>query len=400
MSRSHLSSRFGRCGLAAAAIAAVCFGSRTAVAATPAPYEINTMLSLTGPASFVSKSVQQSLDAIQKWANANGGIQGRPIKFIYYDDQGSPQIAVQIANQIMAKHAPVILGLALTATCQTVMPMVAAAGPVIYCFTPAVHPTRGSFSFSSSVSSDDQVQGYLNYFRGRHWKRIALITTIDATGQSLERSWTRYLSLPQNTDLQLVAQEHFNVSDLSVGAQIERIKTANPDVLMTGTSGTPFGTILHGLRDTGATFPVASSFANLSYAEMGQFKTYLPRELLFGGVRAISPSQSAAGPVRDAQKIYATSLAAMGLRPDAGTDLGWDPTMVMIDALRSLGTGATAEQVRDHIDGLHGWVGINGVYDFGDAEQRGISVNGFVVDRWDPQRATFVAVSKPGGAPL
>jgi len=53
--------------------------------------------------------------------------------------------------------------------------------------------------------------------------------------------------------------------------------------------------------------------------------------------------------------------------------------------------------VHDYIENLHGWAGINGVYDFGDGTQRGISEDALVIDRWVPDKNEFVVVSKPAG---
>lgn len=41
-------------------------------------------------------------------------------------------------------------------------------------------------------------------------------------------------ALPENHDLQLVATEHFNPTDLSVAAQFTRLKQSNPQVLLAG----------------------------------------------------------------------------------------------------------------------------------------------------------------------
>lgn len=56
------------------------------VSAQTAPIEINAILSLTGPGAFIGKSEQQSLQVLESVTNANGGIKGRPIKFVIVDD--------------------------------------------------------------------------------------------------------------------------------------------------------------------------------------------------------------------------------------------------------------------------------------------------------------------------
>jgi hypothetical protein len=77
--------------------------------------------------------------------------------------------------------------------------------------------------------------------------------------------------------------------------------------------------------------------------------------------------------------------------------LPWDPVTIFVSALRNLGPDATADQVRDYILHLHGWVGINGVYDFGDGSQRGIGENAGEVVQWITAKHGWVRASRPRG---
>jgi len=388
-----------RCGLAIALLVALLSGGRSALTASAAaePYQITAILSLTGVVAFTGRAMQQSVQAIEASVNATGGIQGHPLKIDVVDDASNPQVAVQLANAAMAKGSAVILGPAFSATCLAVAPLVAKSGPVEFCYSPAIHPVRGGFLFSSSVNAEDQARGFLRYFQAMHWNRVAFLSSIDATGQLIDRGYDTLLKEPEFASMQAVAREHFAAGDISVAAQLQRVKAARPDVLVATSSGTPFATILRGVSETGLDVPVATSFANMTYAQMDQYKNFLPKTLLFAGLQSMSVEGTRPGPVRDAQQHYFAAFKAIGVRPDSGNSLAWDSTWVVIDALRHLGVGATATQVRDYIDNLHGWVGVNGVYDFSDAEQRGIGIGGMVVDRWDQARNEFIAVSRPGG---
>src|ERR1700761_5762675 len=54
------------------------------------PIKIGFSMELTGPFSVVGKT---GLAAFQIWAedvNAKGGLLGRPVKLVYYDDQSNP----------------------------------------------------------------------------------------------------------------------------------------------------------------------------------------------------------------------------------------------------------------------------------------------------------------------
>jgi hypothetical protein len=85
-----------------------------------------------------------------------GGIAGRPVKFIYHDDQSNPQTAVQLATQVVAGRPAVVLGSSLVASCRAVGPLMQ-NGPVNYCFSPGFHPDPGGYVFSSSISTLDLI---------------------------------------------------------------------------------------------------------------------------------------------------------------------------------------------------------------------------------------------------
>jgi branched-chain amino acid transport system substrate-binding protein len=94
------------------------------------------------------------------------------------------------------------------------------------------------------------------------------------------------------------------------------------------------------------------------------------------------------------------ALAAVGAKPDMIQISAWDPALLVVDALRKVGLDASAGKLRSYMNGLQGWTGVNGPYDFRANPQRGIGVNNIVMVRWDAQAGTGVAVSKLGGQPL
>jgi branched-chain amino acid transport system substrate-binding protein len=368
-----------------------------ATAASGEPYEINVILSLTGGAAFLGKAQQQALGLIEQIANRDGGIKGRPVKFAIVDDQSSPQLAVQLANAIIAKHVPIFIGSDLTAPCSAIGPLVDKTGPVEYCTSPGINPAPGSYIFSASAATRADGIALVRYFHQRGWNRIGLITSTDASGQAFEQSFDRALALPENAGVTAVVREHFATTDLSITGQAAHIKAVNPQAVIGWTTGTPFGTVLRGLHDVGYDGPVAGGNGNMIFAQLAQYASFLPKELIFPGRRAVAEG-TPPGPVHDAQTAYFNAFKSINVRPDFANNIGWDPAMIVVDTLAHLGPDATAQQCRDYILNLHGWVGINGVYDFRDGEQRGIGINSIVIDQWVPDQTRFIALSKAGGS--
>jgi branched-chain amino acid transport system substrate-binding protein len=85
--------------LASVAIA----GSIAAVTPVAAadPIRIGMSLSLTGPTSPAGRQVLAGLEIWRDDTNANGGLLGRPVELVYYDDQGSPANAPAIYAKLM-----------------------------------------------------------------------------------------------------------------------------------------------------------------------------------------------------------------------------------------------------------------------------------------------------------
>jgi branched-chain amino acid transport system substrate-binding protein len=367
------------------------------VSPAEAPYEINVILSFTGQGAFIGKTDHDMLVAYETMINKRGGIKGQPIHFVFGDDATSPQVAVQLANGLIAKNAPIILGPNITATCRAVMAVVT-NGPLNFCLSPGVHPAKGSYTYSVSVAAGDTVGVDLRYFRDRGWKRIARLTSTDATGQDADDNYSRLIALPENKELTTVADEHFNVTDISVAAQMARIKAAQPQVVIIWCTGTPLATALRAFADTGVDVPVFISNSNITVAQAKQYAAFIPKQYYTsapGFIVNLAPSPAS----KRAQADYFAAIGNAGIRNDYASGIAWDPAITVVDALRNLGTKATAQQLRDYIQHLSSFPGISGMYDFTDGSQRGLDEKSVLVMRYDPATENWNGVSAFGGAP-
>lgn len=365
------------------------------------PYDIYTIVSLTGPFAFLGTTEAASVRLIEGIVNKQGGIDGQPVHMIIQDDQSNPAVAVQLANGILAKNPAVMLGPTYLASCLAVAPLVRANGPVQYCFAPTIHPPAGSFTFSGGASSYDQALESLVFMQAKGWKRIALIATTDATGQDIDAQFTAAFNSGRFPGLTLIDKEHYASSDVSIAAQLAKIGALKPDAIIMATVGTATGTALRGLQDSGlANIPIMSNLGNVIHAQLDQYLNILPREIYFTAPRFIARDVSHAGPVRDAQIVFYKAYNAQGIDPDVGNNFSWDPAWILIDALRHVGTKATAKQVLDYMEHMHGYAGTDGIYDYRGGDQRGLGLSSLVICKWDHAKKTWVTVSEPGGKPL
>lgn len=363
------------------------------------PYVIYAVLPTTGGAAFLGKQEAEALRVFEDDLNKAGGIKGRPLHVVVSDDQTNPQIAVQLMSQALQNHPAIVLDGGPAATCRATAALIA-NGPLQYCLTPSIHPTPGSFQFSALYSSDDILGVSLRYLRARGFKKIAVLDGVDASGQDADQILQALIKLPEyrNAGVSFVAYEHYGLTDISVDAQLSRIKAAGAQAFIAFTTGTAIATVLHGMQNIGLDIPLVTSPGNMSYAQMESYKSFMPKELLFAGPPALVPDQITDPGVRQAvARFTAAFKAAGGQRPDLLAAVAWDPMGLLTGILAKRGLAATPEQLRADVAATTDWPGTLGRYNFVATPQRGVSQNWVIMERWDPDKDAWVAVSKPGG---
>jgi branched-chain amino acid transport system substrate-binding protein len=390
--------RFPQTGLVAA-IATFFLTSPISLAA--ASYDIDVVLPLTGSAAFVGQGERDALAALETYVDKNGGIRGRPLHFVFHDDQTSPQVAVQLTTDILGRGPAIVMGSSLVAMCLAMAPLMR-NGPVHYCLSPGVHPKPGGYMFSTSASSTDQIAAVIRYYRMNGWTKLATLMTTDASGQDGDRSIDTVLAYPENKTVTRVIAEHFNPSDVSVAAQIARIKQSGAQAIIAWTTGAPAATVLRGMIEDGLDIPVAPTSGNQTFAAMHQWKSFLPKHLVLAsalypphrGTLTLDPR------VEKAQHEMYAVLKEQGLKADNMVATSWDAGLIAVAGLRKLGPDATAAALRDYIANLTDFPGIDGIYDFKTYPERGLGPDASTVTAYDPQTNDWIWLSKPGGAPL
>ena len=391
-----------RSGLAFAccALIALLLPMSGSAAPTGEPYTIDVLISLTGGAAFLGAGQKTALELLADSVNKKGGINGRPLRFNIQDDASNPSTALQLATGMIERHSPIIIGGSISATCRAVQPLIK-ENTIQYCLSPAIVPAKGGYVFSSLISTPDLLVAVLRYARQRGWKRIALLSSTDASGQDGENSLATVLAMPENSGVHLVDTEHFGPADITLTAQVAHATAANPQAIFVWTAGPAIGAALHAIHDLGSNLPVVCTTAGMTLEQMSAVAGVLPKGgLYFPATQLQESSLLRPGPLRDAQDVFFKAFKDAGKTPQPTMGTAWDPGLIVVDALRHLGGNPTAKQLHDYIENLHGFPGIYSLYDFRDGLQRGMGVNAAVTAKWEPAQKWWVAVTGGGGKKL
>jgi branched-chain amino acid transport system substrate-binding protein len=107
---------WGRSVASAAVLSLVVIGATLPVeaaasAASNSPIAIGTVNDVTGPQAAVYGDTNKTLQAWADWTNANGGVDGHPVKLIAMDDQFNPATAISDVHELVQEdHVVAVVG--------------------------------------------------------------------------------------------------------------------------------------------------------------------------------------------------------------------------------------------------------------------------------------------------
>jgi branched-chain amino acid transport system substrate-binding protein len=221
----------GRTLLAAAGLGGlICLGAAPAGAAG-APILIGVVESKTGFMSAYDGPPSQGIDMAVKDINAAGGVLGRPLEVIRFDQKTDPALAATGATTLLDKGA-----VAIVAACDfdfgSPAAVVANARQVPAISTCAGDPKFGvqgigPYAYAMALGSNYQAGALAEWVTGKKgWHTAFLITdtTVEYT-KGLARYFTQAFT---GLGGKIVGEASISMKDLSIAAQITDLKALNP----------------------------------------------------------------------------------------------------------------------------------------------------------------------------
>jgi branched-chain amino acid transport system substrate-binding protein len=240
-------------------IAAVAFAIAM-LAATPALAEtvkIGFNVPLTGFAAADGKSALTGAELAVEQANAEGGINGKQIELIVYDDQASPKEAVPIATKLIEKDGvKVAVSGSYSGSTRAAAGIFQEAG-IPYIAAYAVHPdiTRaGNFVFRTSFVGEVQGRAgakLIGEDMGK--KRVVLITLKNDFGKSLANGFREAAG---KFGIEIVNEYEYSIKDRQFGPIVSKVKADAPDAIYASGYFFTAGPLVSQLRSGGVDVPV------------------------------------------------------------------------------------------------------------------------------------------------
>lgn len=222
-------------------------------------YEKNTILlgaslPLSGINSHLGKDIVVGANTYFSHTNARGGIQGKKIEFIQYDDKYEPENTFSNTIKLLTKDDVFALfGFVGTPTVKRVLPIITESNiPFIAPYTGASF-LRGKdleniVNFRSSYNEElDALVEYLTQQKGI--TRFAIFYQNDDYGEEGYIALTNALA---KRNLQLIAEGTYKRNTLSIRHAIHEIETAKPEAIILVGAYKPTARFIEKVKESGS----------------------------------------------------------------------------------------------------------------------------------------------------
>ena len=212
-----------------AAATAVLAWSASALAADPV--RIGVALSQTGNLADSAAPYFKGLDLWREQANARGGLAGRPIEFVVYDDRSDPATAARLYEKLITddKVNLVIssLGSATAATGSAVaekhkMVMINGGGAA-----EAIQQRGFKYVFQTAARISSYADGIVPMIDKYKIKSIALVSRDYAAARDISKAIKEQI---KDKDVKIVMDEYFPAGTADFSSQIAKGQQLQPDL--------------------------------------------------------------------------------------------------------------------------------------------------------------------------
>lgn len=353
-------------------------GVAVGVAPASAQIRIGSVVSATGPASFLGEPERRTLEIYVERINAEGGVNGEPLELVLYDDEGDANKARTFASRLIDNDEVVaIIGGTTTGTTMAVVPLVedaeipfiSMAGAVVI-----VEPVK-RFVFKTPPTDRMACQKIFTDMKARGITRIGMISGTDAFGSSMRE---QCLAIAEAEGIEVLADESYGPRDSDMTPQLTKIRgTSGVQAVLNPGFGQGPAIVTRNFKQLGIDLPLYQSHgvASKSFIELAGEAAEgvrLPASALL--VAEQLPDDDPQKPVLLDYKR--TFEEATGQPVSTFGGHAYDALMILVDAIERAGE-ADPEAIRDAIEATRGFIGTAGVVNMSPEDHMGLDLGAF-----------------------
>ncbi len=346
------------------------------------PIRIGAIFSVTGPAAFLGEPERNTAKMLEEILNRDGGLLGRKVEIIVYDDESDATKAVTAVDRLLKRDKVMaVVGPSTTGSTFAIMPKMEEAKIPLLSAAAAktiVEPVR-PWIFKTPQSDYLAVRKIYQHAGKAGLKKVAILSPSDAFGAAGREELKARAS---SEGMSIVADEVFGPKDTDMTAQLTRIKGTDAQAIITwGTNPGP-AVIARNRVQLGIKLPLYMSHgvASKKFIELAGPENaegiLLPtgRLLVEEQVPANHPQKKVlTGYIKAYEQKFKQPISSFG-------GYAWDGVMLLAQAIKTAKSSEPAA-VRDALEKIRGFQGTGGEFNFSPEDHNGLTEEAFVMVR-------------------
>jgi branched-chain amino acid transport system substrate-binding protein len=340
--------------------------------------KIGSVLSVTGPAAFLGEPEDKTLKMYVEKVNQEGGIGGRKLELVTYDDGGDASKARTFATRLVEDDKVVaMVGGSITGTSLAMIPVFEEAKIPFISLAGAIEiiePVR-KFVFKTPHTDRMACEKIFEDLRARKLTKIGIISSTDGFGKSMRE---QCLKTAQAGGVEFVADETHGPRDADVTPQLTKIKnTPGIQALIHTGFGQHGAVVTRNVRQIGLQIPFYQNHgvASKSYIELSGEAANgvrLPAAALLLAEKL--PDGDPQKPVVVAYKQ--TYEKATGQPVSTFGGHAYDGFFILVEAMKRAGNTDGAK-IAQEIEKTKGFIGTGGIVTMSPTDHLGLDLSAF-----------------------
>lgn len=342
------------------------------------PIKIGSVLSVTGPAAFLGDPELKTLQMYVDELNKNGGVIGRQLQLVHYDDGSDASKANGFAKRLIEDDkVDILVGGTTTGSTMSMVPLVEKAGMPFISLAGAVvivEPLK-KWVFKTPHTDRMASEKVFEDMKKRGLTKVALLSETSGFGQSGKKETE---GVAAKYGITLVANETYGPKDTDTSPQLTKIKnTAGVQAVFVYGLGQGPAIVTKNYKQLGITLPLyhahgVASEEFIKLAGPAAEGVRLPAAALL-----ISGKLAASDPQKAVTTAYAKAFGDKW-KTDVSTFGGhaYDGLMLAVDAMKRANSTDKAK-VRDAIEATKGFIGTGGKVNMSATDHLGLDLTAF-----------------------
>ena len=359
-----------------AAGVALTLGALSAYAADP--IKIGSVLSVTGPAAFLGDPELKTLQMYVDDINKKGGVIGRPLQLVHYDDGSDASKANGFVKRLIEDdNVDILVGGTTTGSTMSMVPVVEKANIPFISLAGAVviiEPVK-KWVFKMPHTDRMAAEKVFEDMKKRGISKVALLSETSGFGNSGKKETE---GVAAKYGITLVANESYGPKDTDMSPQLTKIRTsAGVQAVFVFGLGQGPAIVTKNYKQLGMDLPLyhahgVASEEFIKLAGPAAEGVRLPAAGLL-----VADKLAANDPQKAVALAYSKAYSAQW-KADVSTFGGhaYDGLMVAVDAIKRANSTDKAK-VRDAIEATKGYVGTGGVVNMSATDHMGLDLSAF-----------------------